>query len=99
MVTKSGTLGSLTVASAAGAKEGDTAITVTETALAGTTYKYKTDTSVDLPALDDDLSAWADWDGTAEITAKDGDEIVIAEVNYKGLAKSAGKATVDSTAL
>ena len=45
------------------------------------------------------MSAWADWDGTAEITAKDGDEIVIAEVNYKGLAKSAGKATVDSTAL
>jgi hypothetical protein len=99
IVTKTGTLGSLTVASVAGTESGDTAITVTEALTAGCKYKYMTDVAVDLPALDDDLSAWADWDGEADITATTGDEIVIAEVSiFDNLAKKAGKATVTAQA-
>jgi len=96
-VTKSGTLGSLTVASVEGEEEGDTAITVTETLTTGCVYKYKTDESVDLPELDDDLTAWNDWDGESDITATTGDDIVIAEVSeFNGLAKKVGKTTVVS---
>lgn len=94
IVTKTGTLGSLTVASAAGTEEGDTAITVTESLTAGCKYKYKTAVAVDVPALDDDLSTWTDWDGESDITATTGDEIVIAEVSFDNLCKKAGKGTV-----
>ena len=98
LVTKSGAIGTLTVASAPGEEEGDTTITVTESLTDGLKYKYKSDTTVDLPELDADLSTWTDWDGESDITAEDGDEIVIAAVNYKNLVKAAGKATVDSVA-
>lgn len=96
LVTKSGTIGTLTVASAPGEATGDTTITVTESLTDGLKYKYKSDTTVDLPELDADLSTWTDWDGESDITAEDGDEIVIATVNYKNLVKAVGKATVDS---
>lgn len=95
-VTKSGSLGALTVASVEGAEVGETTITVTETIGAGNTYKYKTAASVDLPTLDEDLSDWTDWDGEADIAAVDTEEIVIAEIDYKNRAKAAGKATVAS---
>jgi hypothetical protein len=91
IVTKSGTLGELTVASAEGTESGDTAITVTETLTAGCEYKYKTAADVELPELDDDLSDWDDWDGESDITATTGHEIVIAEVSsYDNLCKKAG---------
>ncbi len=99
IVTKTGNLGSLTVASVAGAEVGDTAITVTEALTGGCKYKYMTDTSVELPTLDDDLSEWVDWDGEADITATTGDDIVIAEVSiFDNLAKKAGKTTVAAKA-
>jgi hypothetical protein len=94
-VTKAGTLGSLTVESTAGEKEGETTITVTEPLTAGCRYKYKTGESVDSPALDDDLSDWDDWDGESDIAATTGHDIVIAEVSITGnLAKKAGSDTV-----
>lgn len=99
VVTKEGTVGALTVASVAGSEIGDTTITVTEQLTTGCKYKYTTDTAVTLPALDDDLSAWTDWDGVSDITAATGNEIVIAEVStYDNLAKKAGKATVTAKA-
>lgn len=88
-------MGSLTVESTAGEKEGETTITVTEPLTAGCRYKYKTGESVDPPALDDDLSEWDDWDGESDIAATTGHDIVIAEVSITGnLAKKAGSDTV-----
>lgn len=99
IVTKNGDLGALTVASVAGTESGDTAITVTEALTAGCKYKYKTAAAVDLPALDDNLVTWDDWDGESDITATTGDEIVITEVSvFDSLAKRAGKATVTAQA-
>lgn len=98
IVTKTGTLGSLTVASVAGTESGDTAITVTEALTAGCKYKYKTAAAVDVPALDDNLATWADWNGEADIAATTGDDIVIAEVSFDNLAKKAGKTTVAAKA-
>lgn len=91
-------LGTLTVTSVAGTSTGDTKITVTPELTVGNKYKYKTDVSITLPALNDDLTAWTDWDGSADITAATGNEIAIAEVTSANLAKKAGKATVASAA-
>jgi len=59
------------------------------------TYVYKIDTTITLPAFNDDLSTgWTAWDGTAEITATTGNEIAIAEVDAANLCQAAGKTTV-----
>ncbi len=94
MVTKDGALKSLTVAAIAGTEVGDTAITVTEPLTEGCTYKYQTGAGLEVPALDDDLSEWDDWDGESDIAATIGEDIIIAEVALGGLAKAAGKTTV-----
>ena len=92
-------LGDLTVVSVAGSTSGDTAIYVNPALTGGNTYVYKTDTTVALPGYGDDLSTgWTAWNGTADITATTGDEIVIAEVDGSTLAQKAGKATVTSLA-
>ena len=98
IVTKAGTLGSLTVASVAGTEVGDTAITVTEPLTEGCTYKYQTGADLVVPELDDDLSEWDAWDGESDIAATTGEDIIIAEVALGGLAKAAGKTTVAAKA-
>lgn len=91
-----GTLGNLSVVSVAGTLSGDTAIYVNP-ALTETSYVYKTAASVDLPEYDEDLtSGWTAWNGTDDITATTGNQIVIAEVDGSTLAKLAGRATVTS---
>lgn len=84
----------LTVTSNAGSSAGKTEITVTPALIAGRTYRYKTGATVAMPALYDDLYAWTPWNGTAEITANDGDTIVIAEVDSGNQAMAAGSAIV-----
>jgi hypothetical protein len=96
-----GILGTLTVASEAGTTSGYTAITITETLTEGHTYRYKTDTTLEEPELDEDLALWDVWDGESEIEATTGHEIVIAEVYTIGdvaFTKKAGKTTVASLA-
>lgn len=93
-----GTLGNLTVVSVAGTLSGDTAIYVNP-ALTETSYVYKTATTVELPDYDEDLTTgWTAWDGTSDIPATTGNEIVIAEVNGSTLAKLAGRAIVTAKA-
>ena len=91
-------LGELTVQSAAGTATGSTRLTVTPEKGADTAYFYKTGASVELPAYDDVCnvnSGWTSWDGTADITAKTGDKIVVVEVLTNGNnARKAGEATV-----
>lgn len=91
-------IGQLTVVSVPGELSGDTSIYVNPALEAGHSYVYKTGASVDIPAYDADLSAWIDWDGTSDITATTGYEIVIAEVDASDKAKKAGKAIVTAKA-
>ncbi|MHB1153565.1 MAG: major tail protein [Eubacteriales bacterium] len=90
-------LENIIVSSAAGAT-GKTAITVNPGKLVTAhTYVSKTAASVDLPVYGAVLSAgWTAWDGTAEITATTGHEIVIAEIDAASKAVACGKATVVS---
>lgn len=94
VVTKSGTLGALTMTVTDGVKAGEASVAIAEALTAGNSYKYKTALSVALPELDDDLSAWNDWDGESDIAVTDGNELCIAEVNHKGQAKAVDKETV-----
>lgn len=89
----------LTVTSAAGATSGSTKITVVPEISAGNAYKYRTGAAVSLPALGEYCNEdWTDWDGTSNITAATGDEIVIVETDGEGMVVKAGKATVTSKA-
>ena len=90
------TLALLTVVSIAGTSAGDTAIHVNPLLTGGNSYRYQTGTNLSLPELNQDVSAFASWNGTDDITATTGDDIVIVEVNGSNLAVKAGKATVTS---
>lgn len=92
-------IGTLSVQSAAGTETGDTVITVTPTKDSGNSYVYKAGATVNLPEYDEvcDTSSggWTAWNGTDEITATNGQQIVVVEVTTTGSkARKAGKATV-----
>ena len=93
-------LGALSVSSAEGSSSGKTALTVTGyTKASGDAYKYKTASSVDVPAVGKPLPAgFSTWDGSADIAATDGHKIVVAVVTAGGYVLAAGSATVDSKA-
>lgn len=87
---------SLTVTSAAGTASGDTKITVSPTKMTGHSYAYKTAASVDIPAYGTTLTGYSTWDGSADITATTGNEIVIVELDADSKVYKTGKATVTS---
>ena len=86
----------LTVVSVSGSTSGDTAIYVNPALSVGNSYKYKIAATVDMPSYDDVLTTgWTEWNGTIEITATTGHQIVIAEVETAtNKAKKAGRAMV-----
>ena len=89
----------LTVVSAAGSTSGKTALTVTPVKGADHSYKYRTGASVNLPAVGDScVTDWDDWNGSADITAVTGNDIVIVEVDSNNKAVKAGKAMVTAKA-
>ena len=89
----------LTVASAAGASAGKTAITVTGyTKKSSESYVYKVGDTAAAVAYGDDLTSWSTWDGSADITAATNKKIVIAVVNAVHQAVAAGSATVTAHA-
>ena len=88
------TLGSLTVESVAGATAGTTAITVTPPITYGNHYVYEVGASAELPTAGEDVSGLTPWDGAADITATNGETIVIVEANAANEAVAAGQATV-----
>jgi len=92
------TLLPLVVNSVAGTTSGKTALTVSPALSSGNSYKYKTATTVTLPALNDTVADWTTWDGSADITATTGNEIAVVEINSSGLVKKAGKTTVTAKA-
>lgn len=87
-------LGELTIISIAGGTFGTTKINVTgqsESAI----FKIKLSPSnIDLPAYDESLDNWADWDGISDIEAEDGHKICVVEVTAENLARKVGNTIV-----
>lgn len=97
-ISNTPTLGSLTVTSEAGTAEGTTAISVTPLLTYGNHYMYEVGASASLPTAGEDVSGLTPWDGTSDITATNGETIVIVEANGANQAISAGQATVVANA-
>lgn len=89
------TLGELTVTSAEGTTSGKTAITVTPSITSGNSYKYKTAANPTMPSYGQACTTgWTAWDGTSEITATAGNNIIVAEVDINNKAVKAGQSTI-----
>ncbi len=88
----------LTVTSAAGSASGKTVLTVTPVKAASNTYKYKTAATVTEPVIGGTVTGYTEWDGTSEITAATGNQIVVAELDENSKVVRFGKATVTSKA-
>lgn len=89
------TIGTLTVASAAGKTSGNTALTVTPAkASAGNVYKYKVGSSAETVTYGQNVRTWTAWDGTSEITATNGQKITVVEADSGYKAIKSGSATV-----
>lgn len=88
----------LSFASAAGTLSGDTALSgMTSTPGAGESYVYQTGYSLYVPAQGTVLAgtAWTAWNGSDDITAATGMDLVLAIVTTaSGVANHAGKVTV-----
>ena len=96
-----GVLGALALTSVAGAVSGKTDISVSPVLTSGDSYMYKTAATVTLPVVFDVCNVDAGftaWNGTDEITATTGNEIMVIEVDADFKAMKAGKATVVSKA-
>ena len=91
-------VGTLTVASVAGAAAGTTKITITEGKGDGNSYKYKiADAAVDV-SYKQSVRNWTAWDGASDITAETGKTITVVECDAEYLALKAGSQTVTSKA-
>ena len=92
-----GTLGSLSVQSNAGTS-GKTTLVVTPTKGPDSSYWTKVGASLTLPKYHEVIGTgggYATWDGTAEITATSGQEVMVVEVDSSNRALKAGKATAN----
>ncbi len=87
-------LGTLTVASAAGKNTGDTKITITESLTGGNSYKYKVSDAEVPVKLGQSVRTWNAWNGADEITAVSGSVITVVECDKLYNAVKAGHATV-----
>lgn len=97
-ITFGGTLGSLTVTSAAGTNTGDTKLTVTPAKASGDSYKYKVADSATAVTYGQNVQTWQAWDGMADITATTGKVITVVECDGSYKALKAGSATVTAKA-
>lgn len=89
------TLGTLTVASAAGKASGTTKLTVTPAkSSAGNIYKYKVGEAAETVTMGEDVSGWDSWDGAADITAAPGKTLTLVEADSLNKAVASGSATV-----
>lgn len=89
------TLGTLTVASAAGKASGTTKLTVTPAkSSAGNIYKYKVGEAAETVTMGEDVSGWDSWDGAADITAATGKTLTLVEADSLNKAVASGSDTV-----
>ena len=90
-------IGAIAVASSAGTAVGSTKITVTPAVTEGNHYMYRVGTGLVLPYYDQSTGAeegYTAWDGSADITAATGQQILIVETDENDNAKKAGIAVV-----
>lgn len=96
-ITPAGSLGEITVASAAGTASGTTKLTLSGyTPAQGESYVYKVGTTTTAPTIAYHAMpdyTWTAWDGTSDITAQTGKKIAVASVSSNG-AVAYGSATV-----
>lgn len=89
------TLGTLTVASAAGTATGNTKITVNPAKEnANNVYKYKVAADAATVGYGQNLRNWTSWDGKADIKATTGQKITVVECDGTYKALNAGSASV-----
>ena len=96
-VEASGSLGSVTVASVAGAVSGDSKVTITYTAGAGETLYYKDASAVATPEYKEvvDLTGWVTVEaGEHQLTLTSGNKLTVIAVNGAGQAVASGNATI-----
>lgn len=94
-----GTLTALTVTSTAGTEEGKTAVSVSPALTSGNSYAYKTSAAtIDEPVYGETITGATTWNGTDEITATNGNNIVVYEINTNGKCVGYGTATVHTLA-
>lgn len=91
-------LDNLSVTSVADTASGDTKVTVSPALTAGNSYKYKVADNAVLPAVGQNVRTWSSWDGTSDITAATGKEIVVVECDAAYRAVKGGVATVTAKA-
>lgn len=89
-----GSLGALTVTSAAGTNVGDTKLTVTPALTSGNSYKYKVADTATAVSYGQNVQTWSAWNGTADITATTGKVVTVVECDSAYKAQKAGNATV-----
>ena len=92
-----GTLGSLSVQSNAGTS-GKTTLVVTPTKGPDSSYWTKVGASLTLPKYHEVIGTgggYTTWDGTSEVTATSGQEVMVVEVDSSNRALKAGKATAN----
>lgn len=88
-------LGALTVTSEAGEDVGFTTITISPALISGHTYKFIVAVAVGLPSFDQVIGeGYTDWDGTSDIQAAAGQQILVVEVDAESKAKKGGIATI-----
>ena len=96
-ITDDTTLGTLTVTSAVGTKNGDTKVTVSPGLETGHMYKYKVaaDSAPEVK-YGQSVKTWKAWDGKSDITAATGQHITVVECDNTYKALKSGNATVTS---
>lgn len=97
-VQGSGTLGTLTVTSAAGTTSGTTKLTVSPAKDSGNQYKYKTGASTQNVVYGQNVQTWTAWNGTDNITAATGQVVTVVECGSDYKAIASGNATVTAKA-
>lgn len=88
------TLGALTVKSAAGTSQGKSKITITEAKGGANVYKTKVAPAETPVVYGQDVTDWAEWDGSAEVEGTKGQVITVVEAHADGWALKAGHATL-----
>lgn len=77
---------------------GATKVTVSPALVSGHSYKYKMADNATMPAYSQSVKTWTAWNGTDEITAATGKEIVVVECDSAYRTLKAGVATVAAKA-
>lgn len=90
------TLTNLTVTSAAGTTAGTTKLTVSPAKASGNSYKYKLGSTAQPVVYGQIVKNWTAWDGTADITAENGQVATVVECDsaYKAVGEGHASVTV-----